>query len=144
MKRAQYIGILVDEIAKRRIYLSYGMQGWWVPTSRNGGWFTPYDARRSKVWLSKKTIKPLREQARHWWEKSRLRSGGIVVEIVESEPSFQRVISQEHFRSLKAALAFVDHFNKDTDFKAPRYTVARVEPFQMQRIDPDYMPQNLR
>jgi hypothetical protein len=66
-------------------------------------------------------------------EKSRLRSGGIMVELVESEREFgQRVASVRHFKTTKAAQAFVEKFNKNTDRKAACYTVARFEPFQMQ------------
>jgi hypothetical protein len=67
------------------------------------------------------------QQPKKWWDRCQVRSGGIVVEIVESERDWgQRVDSVQHFSTTRAAQAFVDGFNKATDFSCDRYTVARL------------------
>ena len=113
--RAIYIGKHTVDQAKPRMFMHFGMTGHYEQTSVNGGWFFPDDAALCKLWVSKKAIKLVSEPS------------GIAVEIVESEREFgQRVASVQHFRTTKAALAFVDDFNKDTAFGAACYTVARL------------------
>ena len=64
-------------------------------------------------------------QLKNWWDRCRVRSGGIVVEIVESERDWgQRVDSVQHFRNTRAAQAFAGDFNKGTNFAADCYMVA--------------------
>ena len=67
------------------------------------------------------------QQPKKWWDRCRVRSGGIVVEVVESERDWgQRVDSVQNFRTTRAAQVFVDDFNKRTDFSADCYMVARL------------------